>query len=122
MVEELPVVCSLGAGDLEARLAEIGAVGAESLIEHRREGAVHLLRFRADAGTHERLEGIVAAEAECCAFLDLKLKAGCCELVLSVAAPEAGRLTADGFAMAFGARDTASTGSETTRSRTRPSG
>lgn len=102
MVEELPVVCSLGAGDLEERLAEIGAVGAESLIEHRQEGGAHLLRFRADTGTRERLEGIVAAEAECCAFLDLELRAGCCDLVLSVAAPEAGQLTADGFALAFG--------------------
>jgi hypothetical protein len=104
MVEELPVVCSLGAGDLEARLAEIGAVGAASLLDRRREGERHLLRFRADRRTRERLEAIVGAEAECCAFLELSLVEGCCDLTLTVAAPEAGQSTADAFALAFAAR------------------
>jgi hypothetical protein len=103
MAEELPVVCSLAAGELEARLAAIGAVGAEGLIEHRAEGGRHLLRFRADARTRERLEWIVAAEEECCAFLDLSLTQGCCDLRLTVAAPEAGQTTAAAFALAFAA-------------------
>jgi len=103
MAQDLPIVCSLNAGDFEQRLASIAEIGAESLIEHRREGAAHLLRFRPDARTRERLERIVVAEAECCAFLDLELADGCCHLSLKVAAPEAGQATADGFAMAFGA-------------------
>lgn len=103
MAQELPVVCSLGAGDLEQRLAAIGEIGAESLLYRRRDGGRHLLRFRSDARTRERLEGIVRAERECCAFLDLELTEGCCDLTLRVAAPEAGQATADGFAAAFGA-------------------
>jgi hypothetical protein len=103
MTKELPVVCSLGAGDLEQRLAAIAEIGAESLIDHQRESERHLLRFRSDPRTRERLEGIIAAEAECCAFLDLSLEQDGDDLVLAVAAPEAGQQTADGFAMAFAA-------------------
>jgi hypothetical protein len=101
MPKDLPVVCSLGAGDLEQRLAAIAEVGAESLIDHREDSGRHLLRFRRDDRTRERLEGIVAAEAECCAFLDLSLADDGEHQILSVAAPEAGQPTADGFAMAF---------------------
>lgn len=102
MPEELPVVCSLGPSDLEQRLAAIGELGAESLIEHRQEGGRHLLRFRSNARTRERLQDIVRAERECCAFLELELAESRRELTLSVAAPEAGQATADGFAAAFG--------------------
>jgi hypothetical protein len=66
MPQDLPVVCSLGADDLERRLAAIAELGAESLIDRRQDGGRHLLRFRSDA--RERLEDIVRAEAECCAF------------------------------------------------------
>lgn len=103
MAQELPVVCSLGAGDLKQRLAVIGELGAESLIGRRRDGGRHLLRFRSDSRTRERLEDIIRAERECCAFLDLALEHEDNYLVLSVAAPEAGQATADGFALAFGA-------------------
>lgn len=103
MTKELPVVCSLGAGDLAQRLAAIAEIGAASLIDQRKEGERHLLRFRSDPLTRERLEGIIAAEAECCAFLDLSLEQDGEDLVLAVAAPESGQHTADAFAMAFAA-------------------
>jgi len=103
MARELPVVCSLGAGDLKQRLAAIGEIGAESLLGRWQDGGRHLLRFRADARTRQRLERIIEAEAACCAFLDLELTEGCCDLTLRVAAPEVGQATADGFAAAFGA-------------------
>lgn len=104
MTKELPVVCSLGAGDLEQRLSMIAEIGAQSLIEHQQEGDRHVLRFRSDSRTRERLEAVIAAEAECCAFLDLSLEEDGDQLVLSVAAPETGQASADGFAMAFAAR------------------
>ncbi len=101
MAQELPVVCSLGAGDLEQRLAAIGEIGAESLIDREVEKGKHRLRFRSDPKTRQRLEDAIAAEAECCAFLDLSLEEDGGELILSIAAPEAGQATADGFAAAF---------------------
>jgi hypothetical protein len=101
MPQDLPIVCSLAAGNLEQRLATIGEIGAESLIDHESNGGMHMLRFRAGPRTRERLEGVIEAEAQCCAFLDLSLEEEGDHLVLSVAAPEAGKATADGFAMAF---------------------
>jgi len=101
MPQELPVVCSLNAGDLEQRLATIGEIGRKSLLDHRENGGIHLLRFRADPETRASLEGVIDAERQCCAFLDLSLAEEGGHLLLSVAAPEAGQTTADGFAMAF---------------------
>lgn len=104
MTEDKPVACSLGAGELEQRLAAIAELGADSLISHDREGVRHLLRFRANAGTRKQLEDIAAAEAECCSFLDLSLTEEGGELVLSIAAPEDGQAIADGLAGAFAGR------------------
>jgi hypothetical protein len=101
MATEIPIACSLDAGDLEQRLAEITAVGKESLIASEEKGEQFLLRFRADAGIRQRLERIVAAEAECCAFLDLALTESGGELVLSVGAPQDAREFVKGFAGAF---------------------
>lgn len=101
MTEATPIACSLAASDLRRRLSEIAAIGAESLLERRDEGDRRLLRFRADAGTRRRLEAVVAAEGECCSFLELSLKEQGRELVLSIGAPEDGRGAADALAAAF---------------------
>jgi hypothetical protein len=103
MPQDLPLACSLGAGDLEQRLAMIGEVGARSLVDRHKDGDEHLLHFRPDPETRAGLEAIVDAERECCAFLDLSLKEDENHLILSIAAPAAGQATADGFAMAFAA-------------------
>lgn len=102
MPKDTPLACSLGAADLERRLAEIAAVGAESLIDRGTEGGRHRLRFRTDARTRQRLENIVAAEAECCAFLDLSLSEEGDDLVLAIAAPGDGTAVASELARAFG--------------------
>ena len=102
MANDTPIACSLTASDLEQRLAEIAVVGAESLISRETDGDRHLLRFHNDATTRRKLEGIVAAEAECCPFLDLSLGEHDGELTLWIAAPrDAGDLTS-GLARAFG--------------------
>lgn len=98
-----PVACSLGGGDLEQRLAAIAEIGAASLISRNVEGGRHLLRFRSSAETRQRLEEIVAAEAECCSFLELSLAEEGSDLVLLVSAPEDGQAVADGLARAFAA-------------------
>lgn len=101
MTEALPIACSLNAGDLKQRLAAITEIGEESLIDHATDDGRHLLRFRSDAETRKRLEEIVAAEAECCSFLDLALEERGGELVLSVTAPQDGQAVADELAAAF---------------------
>ena len=101
MPEDTPVACSLGAGALEARLAAIAKVGTESLLSKRLEGDRRLLSFRRTEIVRRELEGIIAAESECCSFLDLSLEEAGDELTLSIAAPENAREIADGLAEAF---------------------
>lgn len=101
MSEALPIACSLSAGDLKQRLAAIAQIGEKSLIDHTTEDGRQVLRFRSDAGTRKRLEEIVAAESECCSFLDLALEERDGELILSITAPEDGQAVADELAAAF---------------------
>jgi hypothetical protein len=72
--------CTLGPAQLSRRLEELGALGADAL-----RSAV--LRFRATPEIRGRLERIVAAESECCAFLDFELTDEEGELVLRVTVP-----------------------------------
>ncbi|HSS03643.1 MAG TPA: hypothetical protein VLK89_00455 [Solirubrobacterales bacterium] len=101
MTDDTPMTCSLGADELEGRLAAIGAIGEDALISHDVEGDNHLLRFRANAAVRQRLEGIIAAEAECCSSLDLSLSEGGGDLILSIAAPRDAQALADELARAF---------------------
>lgn len=96
-----PVACSLGAGALEQRLAAIAEIGADCLISRDAESDRHLLCFRADATTRKRLEEIVAAEAECCSFLELSLDRRGDKLMLAIAAPRQAQALADGLVEAF---------------------
>ncbi len=104
MPSDPSVACSLAAGDLQRRLAAIAALGAESLIDHTTEGSRQQLRFRSGAATRRRLERIVAAETECCPFLDLRLEEKEGHLTLSISsASVSGQEVAAGLAEAFAA-------------------
>jgi hypothetical protein len=84
---ELPIACSLSAGDLEARQAELAAVGRRSLISVARAEGAAVLNFKKGPGTRSELERIVAAEAECCAFLEMNVREGD-SLTLTIDGPE----------------------------------
>ncbi|MGD9734266.1 MAG: hypothetical protein AB7V58_01465 [Solirubrobacterales bacterium] len=101
MTDDTPIACSLGADDLQQRLGEIAQVGATSLINRDTEDGKHTLRFRSDPTTRRRLEEIVAAEADCCSFLDLELVEREGVLILTLAAPEDGQPVADELVAAF---------------------
>lgn len=83
-MNENPIACSLDAANLERRLAEIETLAADSLLSHQGEGANHVLHFEGDRRTRERLEAIVAAERECCPFLEFDLTEEDGQLVLHV--------------------------------------
>jgi hypothetical protein len=102
MKDDTPMTCSLDVDRLERRLAAIVTIGATGLIAHDIDGSRHMLRFRASEETRRSLKAIVAAEAECCSFLDLSLSAQNDELVLSIVAPKDGQAVADELALAFG--------------------
>jgi hypothetical protein len=101
MSEELPLACSLETTALEQRLADIAELGGVSLLGSSVERDRRVLRFRADADTARRLRDVVAAEAECCSFLELELSEEEGALVLSIAAPADAGDVAAGLAAAF---------------------
>ena len=81
MAEPLPIACTLTAAELPERLGEMRAIGRDALVAVRERE----LRFRLEA--RERLEQVVAAEAECCSFMTLALTEENGELLLSIDAP-----------------------------------
>ena len=101
MNAELPIACSLSAGDLNDRLTEIAAVGRDALLDAERSGAHATLRFAAGRGIEERLARIVAAESECCAFLTMTLREDGDALVLAIAAPEDAELVLEELVDSF---------------------
>lgn len=104
MTDPQPIACTLDENALRQRLAEIAALGAESLLGSEETGEGNILRFRNDESTRRRLEQIVSAEMECCSFLELEIDERDQDLLLALAAPGDGRAVADELARAFSAQ------------------
>ena len=103
MPSELPIACSLNATELPRRLAEMGELGSSALQSVERSPTIAALHFRRGDGTRERLKAIVAAEASCCAFLDMTLRDSRDALVLTISAPPDAALVLDELVAAFAA-------------------
>lgn len=95
------MACSLEGAELGERLAEIGALGGEALLESERRDGHELLWFRADPEVRARLERVVEAERRCCAFLDFDLGEDGGRLRLTISAPPEGEAFSAGLAEAF---------------------
>lgn len=100
MTTDTPVACSLSAEEMPKRLAEMRAIGNDALLSVTPEGT---LRFRADQSTRDRLEAIIAAESQCCAFLRFDLSEESDELTLIITAPEGAERLALDLVNAFAA-------------------
>jgi hypothetical protein len=98
---ELPIVCSLDAARLQAREAELEILGRSLISVSGQERTPVTLRFTADRETRERLDRIVAAEAECCPFLDLTVSEGE-TLELTIDGPEDAAPVITGLVEAIG--------------------
>jgi hypothetical protein len=85
MTTEPPMACTLTEAEMPARRSEIAAI-ARDLVSAEAQATHAVLRFRAAAGTRERVAHFVAAESRCCAFLRMQLRDG----------PDAVTLTIDG--------------------------
>jgi hypothetical protein len=107
MPADPPVACSLTAAEMPKRLAEMASIGDSSLITARRADALAVLRFRAAADTRERLEAVVAAESECCAFLSMELREEPNALELRIAAPDGAEPVIDQLVAAFTGKEQA---------------
>jgi hypothetical protein len=101
MASELPIACSLSAAELPKRLAEMRAIGYRGFISARIDRCHAALRFKNDAEISQRLEAIVAMEAECCAFLEMSLGSRGAELELSIEAPAGAEPVLEDLVAAF---------------------
>ena len=86
----LPIDCTLSATDLRARGEELRALGGDGLLNATEDEGRAVLRFRPDPSVRERVESLVAAESECCAFLDFELEHRDDATVLTISAPSGG--------------------------------
>jgi MerR family copper efflux transcriptional regulator len=103
MPSEHPISCSLDARGLTQRLAEMSAIGEAGLLGARLDRGHAVLRFR--ASVQERLARVVAAEAECCPFLDMKLTESSGVLRLTIAAPDGAEAVLRDLVAAFDPAD-----------------
>jgi hypothetical protein len=92
MPTEPPIACSLNATELPQRLAEMAALGRAALIDARTGPTRAELRFAAGAGVGERVEAIVLAESQCCAFLRMAVTQESDTVLLTIEAPEGAEL------------------------------
>ena len=88
MTSELPIACSLSAIDLSTRLREMSDLGRAALVDVCHEQTRAELRFAAGAGLRDRVDRIVAAESQCCAFLEMTVTDEPDAVALSIRAPE----------------------------------
>jgi hypothetical protein len=85
---ELPIVCSLSATELPARLAQVAELGRDALLDVVLSATHATLRFAAGAGVRERVTSVAAAESACCAFLAMQVSDEPDAVVLEITAPE----------------------------------
>ena len=88
MPTDLPIACSLTATELPRRLAEMADVGRTALLDVRTTGTHATLSFGAGDGVRDRVEAIVAAESQCCAFLDMTVSDRADMVLLTIDGPE----------------------------------
>lgn len=101
MPTDLPIACALTTSELSTRLAEMSAIGEDALLDIERDGRRATLYFRAIGATHERLGAIVAAESECCGFLEMTLTEQPQSIALAIVAPADAEAVLDGLLAAF---------------------
>jgi hypothetical protein len=103
LATQLPIACSLSGPDLRERLAEIRDLGRAGLISVEREGGRHVLRFHPSAEISRRLARIVEAEADCCAFLAMRIDETPGSVDLTIEGPDGAQPVADELVAAFAA-------------------
>ena len=88
MPEPQPIACSLSSADLAQRTQELAALRREALVGRTRIPGGVRLAFADTPGIAARIRAAIAAEAECCPFLTLRLDHDGDRLVLDVTGPQ----------------------------------
>lgn len=101
MSTELPIACSLSAGELHVRQAQIADLGRDALVEARVEASHADLHFMGGAAVRDRVERFVAAESECCPFLTMGVEETPSEVRLTIDAPDGAEPVLEELVAAF---------------------
>ena len=86
---ELPIACTLDPAEQADRAELARGIGARSLLAWAETDRGASMRFEAQAESD--LRSLIAAESQCCAFLEFDLRRDGDELLLSVEGPEEAR-------------------------------
>lgn len=100
--EEVPIACTLGAGDYQERVAWLAALNQRALRHHHRQDLRLEVTYAADA--HADVTRLVEQERACCPFLAFSVVEGGDDVQLVIQAPEAAREAADALFAAFVAK------------------
>jgi hypothetical protein len=102
-VTELPLACTLDTAALAGRKARWEALYDRALLRAERAGRRLTLRFAAADGVAAELHELVGLEADCCAFLEMRVEQAAGEVALAIAAPPGAETALDAFAPAAAA-------------------
>ena len=92
-----PIACTLTPDGMTARLAVIDALAADGLLDRTLTESGLRLRLRDTPEIEHRTRELVAAESQCCAFLDFELGRDGGDLVLDISGPDDARPVIDMF-------------------------
>jgi hypothetical protein len=95
---EVPIACTLDGGDRQARLVSIRELGHRALVGLRVDNRLALLQFR---GECERVDALVSAESQCCAFFEFSTSRDGEETEVTIRAPEGGESILRAFVAAI---------------------
>ena len=94
---ELPVACSLTAGEAQARGAEFRELAARALTGRSRTERSLTLRFRPDPDVVAQVESLARRERECCPFLEIGVERGRDTVAVTLTAAPADAAALDVF-------------------------
>jgi hypothetical protein len=87
MERQTQIACALSAAERPARIAAARELGQRALVALEVDGRRALLRFH---GERDRVDHLVAAEGECCAFFEFASTRNADETELEIRAPDGG--------------------------------
>jgi hypothetical protein len=86
-----PIACTLTPGGMTARVALIEALTADGLLERTATETGIRVRLLDRTDIEQRTQELVAAESQCCAFLDFDLRRENGALLLDISGPDEAR-------------------------------
>ena len=98
---EVPLACTLSAGELPARRQQIRSLGMDGLLSVEHDARRAIFRFRSGEQMRRRIDEIVEAESRCCAFLDFRVEEAGGATLLTISAPSGGEPALGEFAALF---------------------